>query len=782
MNIIIPLGGKGERFKQEYNKPKPFIPILEKRMLEYVLDSMNCHSDDIVFILYSDDQLSDELENICLKYKRRIECIHIGEQTRGSAETILRGLPEIRARSQSSKCLSMDCDAFYGVDVLEICRKSSDNMIFYKHDTDSNPVYSYIRIEQTNKVLDIAEKVKISDNANTGLYYFTNINILEEHIQKVIANDVRFKGEYYTSCVIHSMLKDGIDFIGVELDHSHIFNLGTPQQVNEYIERTLLFLFDLDGTLVLTDDIYYKVWAKILEEYSIELTKQIFEESIQGNADSVVVSTLIPEAETHIISRKKDQLFKDYLHEVRLVDGAIEFIDTIKRRGHKIGMVTNCNREIAELIAQHNNLKMDIIVVGSECTLPKPHIYPYSVALAYFNMKPKNTIVFEDSYAGLVSAKGICPLTLVGLETSLSKNKLKEYGANETIQHYKNRNASYYEIMVNLRKSIKQVDDCIERIELNDRVLSGGYISNAIEFEAIQENGISHYYVLKMESDPKVNILSEMTDKLKLYQTEYHFYENVSKNTFVVDIPKYIGLYYDSENKPKGIIMENLYKKDYIPDLKLDSYLELTKKIIEQLSYMHGLNWNKCSQLKIETNNNRNWTPFIKEKWPLFKAKWSRELPKEYIEKGESIANQFEEIERHMCEHKNHTLCHGDVKSGNIFYYIKRNSIEFKFIDWQYVHEGKGVEDIVFFLIESFSISTMKKNKKLFTNFYYDCLQKYIKHQSYSYEEYLKDFEISSYYFPFFVAMWFGTLDENKLSDVEFPRRFIHRLFSFYLE
>lgn len=780
MNIIIPLGGKGERFKHEYNKPKPFIPILEKRMLEYVLDSMNCQSDDIVFILYADDQFSNELESICLKYKQRIECIHIGEQTRGSAETILRGLPEIRMRSHSSKCVSMDCDAFYGVDVLEICRQSSDNAIFYKHDTNSKPVYSYIRLEKTerkNKVLEIVEKVKISDNANTGIYYFTDIDTLEKHIQKVIVDDIRFKGEYYTSCVIHSMLKDGIEFVGVELDHSHIFNLGTPQQVNEYIERTLLFLFDLDGTLVLTDDIYYKVWTKILEEYNIELTKDIFEELIQGNADSVVVSKLIPEVETHIISKKKDQLFKNYLHEVRLVDGAIDFINTIKERGHKIGMVTNCNREIAEVITQHYHLQMDTIVIGSECTLPKPHVYPYSIALEYFKVKPQNTIIFEDSCTGLVSAKGIHPLILVGLETSLSKNKLKECGADETIQHYKNRNASYYEIIVNLRKSVKH-----EKIELSEGVLSGGYISNAIEFEATQENGIFHHYVLKMESDPKVNILSEMTDKLKLYQTEYNFYENISKNTSVVDIPKYIGLYYDSEDKPKGIIMENLYEKGYIPDLKLDSYLELTKNIIERLSYMHGLNWNQCSRLKIESNNSRNWTPFIKEKWPLFKAKWSRELPKEYIEKGESITNQFEEIESHMCERKNLTLCHGDVKSGNIFYYIKRNCIEFKFIDWQYVHEGKGVEDIVFFLIESFSISTMKKNKKMFTNFYYDCLQKYINPEIYSYEEYLKDFEISSYYFPFFVAMWFGTLDESKLSDVEFPRRFIHRLFSFYSE
>ena len=35
MNIIIPLGGKGERFKNEYRLPKPLIKIFDKEMIFY---------------------------------------------------------------------------------------------------------------------------------------------------------------------------------------------------------------------------------------------------------------------------------------------------------------------------------------------------------------------------------------------------------------------------------------------------------------------------------------------------------------------------------------------------------------------------------------------------------------------------------------------------------------------------------------------------------------------------------------------------------------------------
>ena len=41
MNIIIPLGGKGERFKNKgYEQPKPLIPIFNKPMIFYVLDNL----------------------------------------------------------------------------------------------------------------------------------------------------------------------------------------------------------------------------------------------------------------------------------------------------------------------------------------------------------------------------------------------------------------------------------------------------------------------------------------------------------------------------------------------------------------------------------------------------------------------------------------------------------------------------------------------------------------------------------------------------------------------
>ena len=87
MNIIIPLGGKGERFKNNgYNTPKPLINIFEKQMIFYVLDNLKFIEQDNIFIIYYN---LDDFEEIILNKYPKTNFIKLNEQTRGAAETIM---------------------------------------------------------------------------------------------------------------------------------------------------------------------------------------------------------------------------------------------------------------------------------------------------------------------------------------------------------------------------------------------------------------------------------------------------------------------------------------------------------------------------------------------------------------------------------------------------------------------------------------------------------------------------------------------------------------------
>ena len=53
MNVIIPIGGTGQRFQNEkYLRPKPLIHILGKPMIFWVLENIHLKSDDVLMIIY----------------------------------------------------------------------------------------------------------------------------------------------------------------------------------------------------------------------------------------------------------------------------------------------------------------------------------------------------------------------------------------------------------------------------------------------------------------------------------------------------------------------------------------------------------------------------------------------------------------------------------------------------------------------------------------------------------------------------------------------------------
>lgn len=82
-------------------------------------------------------------------------------------------------------------------------------------------------------------------------------------------------------------------------------------------------------------------------------------------------------------------------------------------------------------------------------------------------------------------------------------------------------------------------------------------------------------------------------------------------------------------------------------------------------------------------------------------------------------------------------------------------------------------------MIESFSPDKMKVYYPVFKNYYYAKLQQYGV-TDYEFHEFEKDLKDAAYYFPFFVAIWFGTTPEDELIDRNFPYFFIQKLFKFY--
>jgi thiamine kinase-like enzyme len=327
----------------------------------------------------------------------------------------------------------------------------------------------------------------------------------------------------------------------------------------------------------------------------------------------------------------------------------------------------------------------------------------------------------------------------------------------------------------------KQYD--IKDVVIQSEKLKGGYISDVIKIDIQLQSGVSMDCVVKYENDYTTS-LTKMAYILGLFDREYYFYESISKY-ITIHAPKYIGTIKDSNFRSKGIILENINQPDFHLALDLNKEsIDVSLKVIEQCATFHSEFWNKDLSASFKELKKHNdalfrpiWGDFIRERWPQFVAKWSHMISSTTLSKMSHIVDTFDEIQQYLSE-RNLTLCHGDVKSGNIFYKKERNGYMPYFIDWQYIAQGKGVQDIVFFMIESFTTDKINEYSDLFKKYYYITLkEKGVT--NYSMEDYNKDFEYAICYFPFFVAIWFGTTPTDELIDITFPERFIEKLVYF---
>ena len=831
MNIIIPLCGKGTRFQtEEYSLPKPLIKVLNKEIIFYVLDNLVIHKDDNVFIIYNNILKEYDFYNIIKKKYPFIHLVHLEEHTKGASETIYKGIDHILKNKETMyknininlKTILVDGDAFYTEDILGYFRTLDEkfNAVFYFKNYDPNPVFSYIKMDETNEtndIIEIQEKNKISDNANTGAYAFNNIYNLYKYSKYVTDNNITFKNEPYISCIINEMMKEKELFKGLEINDDFFFVLGTPSQLTQFIKKTNVFLFDLDGTLVLTDDIYYEIWYEILLKYNIYLNNDIFKNYIQGNTDINVIKKLLPNILIDIneISELKENLFNKNVDKIKIIDGSIDFLNKVKKYGNKIAIVTNCNRINAENIIKKMNICniIDELIIGNECTRSKPFPEPYIAASKLFDTKSCEVFIFEDSKSGILSAKAVNPKCLIGLQTIYSKENLIQLGVDIQIEDY--TKLDYFKLVnyslnsLNSSKRYDSIKSYIKKILNNnnaennnaenskpynvkdviiyDEKLKGGYISDVLKVEIIYENNCKLCCVLKLENtnEKEVTNLSIMARKLGLYEREYYFYENISKYV-PINIPKFYSLIKDNNLNNIGILMEDLNTSNFKINLNLNKEnINISLKIIEKCALLHSHFWDKQLNVifpnLIKNNNslfNPSWFNYVNDNWNLFKSKWSHILTDKQLLLGSKIVENFNSIQENLST-TNLTLCHGDVKSPNMFYKnISDDDYIPYFIDWQYISHGKGIQDIVFLMIESFDIEKIKLYVPIFKNYYYIKLQEFGVN-NYTMDEYEKDFINSICYYPFFVAIWFGITEKEDLIDKNFPFFFIQKLFNF---
>ena len=758
--ILIPLNGLGNRFKETFSKPKALIEVSGKSIICWLLDNLKPNN-HFIYIPYNFNEYKDyDFENFILNLypNFNFKFLKIIEQTSGCASTINLALKHLLNEGFdliNEPIISIDADNFYTTDIIDIW--NGKNLIFSFKDYNLNdPKFSYLKLN--NNIIEfIKEKDYINfDDFNfacCGAYGFKSANDLLIYSSLLISNEnYKIKNEFYNSSIINLMINNGFSFDNYIIDNKYYFSLGTPEQLKKF---EYLYLFDLDGTLIDTDNIYFNVWNNILYDlYDYNIDKKFFDDYIKGLADYDFLKSFIPEIEENeikIISNLKDKLFMNYINEIKFYDGAIDFIKKIQN--NRIAIVTNSNKKIASKIINNSPLNdlISVIITADDCLLKKPNPEPYLKAINELSdFKTDKIIVFEDSYNGYLSAKN-ANIKKIFIKTP--NNNYNDFNLNDLY---------YYDCNIDIIKEI--IGDNLITIKKNNynKDEKSGYICQIYSYKLINSKKEINV-ILKI---PNLNnSLIKTANQLSLFNNEFDFYKYLAPMiSNIINIPKCLGVYNNS-----SILMEDLTMKyDGTFNLNLNNNIDLLLNVVKEISKLHNsfiiYNENHYLLNKIKKINDFSYYKYlIIEKYDLFKLLNNKFIDIKTLDKLDIIANKF-----HLILNKLSTfplfLCHGDVKSPNIFY---KNNFEPYFLDFQYINLSKGTTDIIFLLCESIKFNS--NITELILHYYYLQISK-----NYSnWNNYLNDIKLSLCCFPFFVCVWFNTEDINSLNDKSFPLRFM---------
>jgi capsule biosynthesis phosphatase len=271
INLIIPLGGKGDRFsKCGYASPKSLVKVLGKEIICWMLDHLDVKNIKTIYIPYHyhlekyrfEDFLRSKYPTIIFVF------LCLNKETSGASESIYQMFDQINKEDRDYPFLCMDGDNFFLCNIFDLFIKSiNKNIVFYIEDDSPQECFSFLKINSENKIEEIREKKRISNFVNVGCYGFENGHILYDSCQKMMTN-VKYhqKGEPYISGMIQLMIDEGNIFSSIQIPRDQWVCLGTPFHIKMFCNNiprhqamnTLInlkiplyrFCFDLDNTLV----------------------------------------------------------------------------------------------------------------------------------------------------------------------------------------------------------------------------------------------------------------------------------------------------------------------------------------------------------------------------------------------------------------------------------------------------------------------------------------------------------------------------------------------------
>ena len=238
LNIVIPMAGRGSRFADAgYAFPKPLIDVHGRTMIEVVIDNLRPKVPHrFIFICQREHYEKYDLYNILKRAtNNQFEVVQIQGVTEGAACTVLCAAQHINSDdalviANSDQYIEGGMDAF-----LAKAESKGDGLIMTF--PASHPKWSYARVDESGKVIEVAEKKVISQHATVGVYHYKKGRDFVRGAQEMVKKNIRHSNEFYVCPVYNELLLNGKKIGVYEILGEKMHGLGTPEDLNLFLRK-----------------------------------------------------------------------------------------------------------------------------------------------------------------------------------------------------------------------------------------------------------------------------------------------------------------------------------------------------------------------------------------------------------------------------------------------------------------------------------------------------------------------------------------------------------------
>jgi HAD superfamily hydrolase (TIGR01509 family) len=193
-------------------------------------------------------------------------------------------------------------------------------------------------------------------------------------------------------------------------------------------------VFDFDGIIVDTEEPEFSTWVEIYHQYGAEITFKEWSACL-GTTQAAFDAVAELEKKTGQrfsdpaeIWRRQAQMSLDRAMRQPPLPGVLDVLNRADQLGIKLAIASSSERDWVLGHLERLNLKQRFlgIYTKNEITPVKPDPGLYHAAIKYLDLRPEETIAFEDSPNGILAAKAagmICVAIPNHLSGSLDLSK-----------------------------------------------------------------------------------------------------------------------------------------------------------------------------------------------------------------------------------------------------------------------------------------------------------------------------------------------------------------------